>query len=172
MGIEEVFEETILLAYGMNYWGQLGISLSERIREPGGFRSYFDDQPLEVTHNFFNQFVRVNLPEGFKLEDVISGSNHSFIQGKKSGQTVVYSTGCNDYGQLGLGLPTKGARNRQKAFHRVEIENVEIEKVICGVDSSFVIGKFNSICSSKLSKASPQSKVVISYDGLIVRPPP
>ena len=70
-----------LYASGRNYYGQLGLG--------------------DTTNR--DKWTEVTLPDGFKIEKVIAGGDHSFLKGTVDGEAKLYACGDNQYGQLGLG---------------------------------------------------------------------
>ncbi|HJN37943.1 MAG TPA: hypothetical protein QF353_04110, partial [Gammaproteobacteria bacterium] len=108
--------EDKLYASGKNHHGQLGVG-DRRKRK---------------------KFTEVSVPQGFSVEKVVVGDNHSFLKGKgKDGEDKLYASGWNRYGQLGL-----GDRRKRKKFTEVSVpQGFSVEKVVVGDNHSFLKGK-------------------------------
>ncbi len=83
------------------------------------------------------EWTEVDIPQGFRLEQVIAGHGHSFLKGKGvNGEAKLYACGHNGYGQLGLG-DTDG----RKKWTEVDIpQGLTIEQVIVGGSFAFLTG--------------------------------
>jgi len=105
-----------LYACGKNNYGQLGLG---------------DDKDR-------HQWTEVNIPQGFKLEQVTAGEYHSFLIGKgKDGEDMIYATGHNSEGQLGLG----DTANRHEWAEVSFPKGFKLEQVIAGDAQSYLKGK-------------------------------
>ena len=108
--------EDKLYAFGYNDYGQLGLGNDER-----------------GSH----QWAEVDIPRGFRLEQVAAGGAHSFLKGTVDGEAKLYACGNNASCQLGLGDSRK--RNKLTA---VDIpQGFSLEKVIAGSNNTFLKGK-------------------------------
>ncbi|HJN37945.1 MAG TPA: hypothetical protein QF353_04120 [Gammaproteobacteria bacterium] len=105
-----------LYASGYNYYGQLGLGDNNNRRE----------------------WTEVPMPQGFSLEEVIVGGDHSFLKGKgKNGEDKFYGCGHNGVGQLGL-----GDFNDRREWTEIDIpQGFSVEKVMAGDYHSFLKGK-------------------------------
>ena len=110
--------EDKLYACGNNTSGQLGLGDNENRTE----------------------FTEVDLPEDFKLEQVVAGGKHTFLKGKRkgvNGEDKLYACGSNHCGQLGLG----DTKDRNE-FAEVSVpKDFTIEKVMAGYRHTFLKGK-------------------------------
>ena len=108
--------EDKLYASGKNHHGQLGVG-DRRKRK---------------------KFTEVSVPQGFSVEKVVVGDNHSFLKGKgKGGEDKLYASGWNKYGQLGL-----GDNNDRNEWTEVPVpQGFSVEKVVVGENHSFLKGK-------------------------------
>ncbi|HJN37593.1 MAG TPA: hypothetical protein QF353_02315 [Gammaproteobacteria bacterium] len=111
--------EAKLYAVGGNMYGQLGLGNT-------------------MTNINENEWTALDIPQGFRLEQVIAGGAHSFLKGKgKDGEGKIYACGANRYGQLGLG-DTDSRDNLTKVTMP---EGFKLEQVIAEGYHSFLKGK-------------------------------
>ena len=110
--------EAKLYACGYNVYGQLGLG--------------------DTTNRY--EWTEVDIPPGFRLEQVVAGGTHTFLKGKgkgKVGEDILYAVGRNKYGQLGLG----DRRNRSEWTEVDILPGFRLEQVAVGYDHSFLKGK-------------------------------
>ncbi len=110
------YGEDKVYASGTNRYGQLGLG--------------------DITDR--NEWTEVPVPQGFSVEKVIAGDDHSILKGKgKDGEDKMYAAGYNTYGQLGL-----GHRWKTRKWTEVPVpQGFSVEKVIAGGFHSFIKGK-------------------------------
>ncbi len=130
---------SVILAWGYNYWGQLGIGSREKI--------IFNPTEVEALRDK-------------NIENITGGNRHTLAL---TSEGEVFSFGMNDVGQLGLGKDLKpfekeeeskeAAKSEETAQdtriwsgltpQKVELANVA--KIFCGRDSNYAITKDNEV---------------------------
>ncbi len=117
-----------LYACGWNIFGQLGVG-------------NFNDR---------KKFTEVRVPQGFSVEKVIAGGEHSILKGKgKDGEDKLYACGSNNNGVLGLGKRSDTSKwTEVRVFKRKRCEGgkyapqgFSVEKVVFGGNHSILKGK-------------------------------
>ena len=84
-----------------------------------------------------SEWTEVNIPQGFRLEQVIAGYYHTFLKGTVGGQDKLFACGNNFHGQVGLGRGRAICEWTEVTLPR----GFSVEKVLVGTYHSILKGK-------------------------------